>query len=204
MFLNGLVIFLFVLGCIFLMVGVFLVVLGLKYLKDSTEKRKKPNSSIPQPLNTSVSTIPQTIDLGTSNNTPHSTLIQQLVQNSPIQSVRDPYLSDIINIGEIVVVVKSYNFSSLEPLKLLQVGDLLRMIDFRVEKQPTFTAHFIDKFNIVYPDIICMGILLNTYLEHDPTLGTMVIKFHENTDSNLDRVFPLNIISLEKTLLKHE
>lgn len=107
-------------------------------------------------------------------------ILQDLLPTSLISKVMDPYSENTINIGGIVVVVKPYQ--SLIP------GDLLRIVRFTT-KEPNDTSN---------ENIICSGIILNTYLE---IKGNKIVLKFKNHEDELLKEFPLTCISLESTLL---
>lgn len=58
-------------------------------------------------------------------------VIQKMLQEkSPIKQVRDPYSESVIEVGVVVVVVKEFLGSEANEFKMLQTGDLLRVMKF--------------------------------------------------------------------------
>lgn len=152
-------------------------------------------------------------------------VIQKMLQEkSPIKQVRDPYSESVIEVGVVVVVVKEFLGSEANEFKMLQTGDLLRVMKFyykepKKEKQRVLQLskqndqekefidnntkeEFMDQDDLKYDQIYCTGVILNTYLEYDGGLSIRFRPTSEIRDGELMKDFPLSSISLETTVLR--
>ncbi|CAI5757719.1 unnamed protein product [Candida verbasci] len=148
----------------------------------------------------------------------HTVILQALSAQENIKRVSDPYSSNYISIGEIVVVVKPY----LD----LQTGDYLRIVKFFINENKEeadelkqmnlsksdmniaktgsdsdYSMSTIDKENVLHCSIWCKGIILSNYMEDSN--GLILRHKDENEDVELMKCFPLDVVSLETTILKN-
>lgn len=164
------------------------------------------------------------VTTNTCNITESYTLQLQNLVNGKIKQVEDPCSSTFIEIGNIVCVIKSFQ-NQKSPI--LHHGDLIRITNFFIikpvndYKQITLSKFYqnddensglqdeknlicdesIDKNHPYYPYIYCSGILLNTYLEISPNSTNLNLKVNNSNQNYLLKDFPLNIVSLETTVL---
>lgn len=134
-------------------------------------------------------------------------LMKTFVNESPIKSAVDPYLEGVISVGQIVVVIKPYY---LPPTNIIQPGDLLRLTKIYRHDDDDHRAGYpdnnacIDRNDALYKELSCTGILLSNYLEFEPKTNSMQMKDRNIIEEgNLERNFPLEAVSLERTLLYH-
>lgn len=141
-----------------------------------------------------------------------------------IKRVEDPYSKKFIEIGNIVCVIKSFHGKKAHEFPILHHGDLIRIIRFHIVKQQDeykpltlsksceieidevheIKQSLITKKNPEYLLVYCTGIILNTYLEMSPYTKDLNLKISTGL-SNLKYLlkdFPLNIVSLETTVLE--
>jgi len=156
--------------------------------------------------------------------------LESFIIDKTISKVRDPYLRKFISIGSLVCVIKPFKGKDSTEFRFLQPGDLVRIVRFFVKTpkdsfkriillRQNWTDEIIcpntqlltnietekntreDKFDPNHEYLFCTGILLNTYLEMDRGTSTLDLKVRDEDIGNLLSDFPLNIVSLETTVL---
>ncbi|EGV64634.1 hypothetical protein PSN45_004967 [Yamadazyma tenuis] len=150
-----------------------------------------------------------------------SLIIKDLMQGSPseqpseIREVSDPYSSNSISVGEVVVVVQSFKGDNAHEFSHLQEGDLLRVVRFYLKEgtgtlgkkglhllkitgkkhkflwsfspEPSYEdLTYISKDDPEFPLVHCTGIILNTFLEYDASNNTMALKMKDSNHLDTD------------------
>lgn len=162
--------------------------------------------------------------------------VQKLLEKSSpgetvIYKARDPYSSNVISVGGIVVAVRPFHGKNRHEFSSLHTGDLLRIFKFFVKEdspavekslhihpsketkddngvgEPDSSApalEFVDSDSFSYPNLYCTGLVLSTYLEYNVASGNMSLRMRDNSPEELEMVgdFPLSVVSLETTVLK--
>lgn len=144
------------------------------------------------------------ISTSIDDTTSPTVLLQSVARRSPVQAFVDCYLDKKIFVGDIVVVIKPFYSSSTN---VLQPGDFLRLTAVRnlnQQEQQNHNEH-IEKDSPIHRHLVGTGIILNHYLEFGPINNTIrIIERTGDLTQNLERNFPIDVISLEMTLLGHE
>lgn len=146
-------------------------------------------------------------------------MLQNLIGNSSnttkknvIKDLCDPYLENLISVGGIIVVVKSFKGANDSEFTSLQPGDLLRIVRFYVKGQfdidkPEMKPDedsidiadfqndstndtavrnevFTSRSDLNYDNVYCTGILLNTYLEYSKQTHNLSLRFKKDSGEN--------------------
>ena len=141
-------------------------------------------------------------------------LIQQSLNNDHvIRQVKDPFLTQSISVGAIVVVVKPFHGTSDHEFTKLETGDLLRVVKFYIQGNPEISrTHRIVKVKSEqnmsdmdpnYPKVYCTGVKLSSHLEYKNDRFALKTK-DDNEENELLKDFPLKCVSLETTLIEQK